>query len=64
MYNFELKDNEKVIKFKSYVSFYKSIVDQDKTSVVICNLKHEIIYMNPAYNIKLFLHLLGDLTVK
>ena len=41
-------DNEKVIKFKSYVSFYKSIVDQDKSSVVICNLKHEIIYMNPA----------------
>ena len=41
-------DNEKAIKFKSYVSFYKSIVDQDKTSVVICNLKHEIIYMNPA----------------
>ena len=30
------------------VSFYKSIVDQDRASVVICNLKHEIIYMNPA----------------
>ena len=29
-------------------SFYKSIVDQDRSSVVICNLKHEIIYMNPA----------------
>ena len=41
-------DNEKVIKFKSYVNFYKSIVDQDRASVVICNLKHEIIYMNPA----------------
>jgi len=41
-------DNEKLIKFKSYVSFYKSIVDQDRASVVICNLKHEIIYMNPA----------------
>ena len=41
-------DNEKVIKFKSYVSFYKSIVDQDRAAVVICNLKHEIIYMNPA----------------
>ena len=41
-------DNEKVIKFKSYVSFYKSIVDQDRATVVICNLKHEIIYMNPA----------------
>ena len=41
-------DNEKVIKFKSYISFYKSIVDQDRAAVVICNLKHEIIYMNPA----------------
>ena len=41
-------DNEKVIKFKSYISFYKSIVDQDRAAVVICNLKHEIIYMNPV----------------
>ena len=41
-------DSEKLIEFKSYVSFYKSIVDQDRASVVICNLKHEIIYMNPA----------------
>ena len=32
----------------SYMSFYKSIVDQDRSAVVICNLKHEIIYMNPA----------------
>lgn len=30
------------------ISYYKSIVDQDRTSVVICNLQHEIIYMNPA----------------
>lgn len=28
--------------------FFKSIVDQDFCSVVICNLQHEIIYMNPA----------------
>ena len=41
-------DNEKILKFKSYVSFYKSIVDQDRCAVVICNLNHEIIYMNPA----------------
>ncbi len=33
---------------KPYLSFYKSIVDQDRASVVICNLTHEIIYMNPA----------------
>ena len=28
-------------------SFYRSILEQDRTSVVICNLNHEIIYMNP-----------------
>ena len=30
------------------ISFFKSIIDQDRSAVVICNLKHEIIYMNPA----------------
>ena len=30
------------------ISFYKSIIDQDRASIVICNLKHEINYMNPA----------------
>ena len=29
-------------------NFYKSIIDQDRAAVVICNLEHEIIYMNPA----------------
>ena len=33
---------------QSYVSYFKSIVDQDRAAVVICNLEHEIIYMNPA----------------
>lgn len=33
---------------QSYINFYKSIVDQDRAAVVICNLNHEIIYMNPA----------------
>ena len=28
--------------------FFKSIIDQDTQAVVICNLMHEIIYMNPA----------------
>lgn len=28
--------------------FYKSILEQERASVVICNLEHEIIYMNPA----------------
>lgn len=29
-------------------NYFKSIIDQDLCSVVICNLEHEIIYMNPA----------------
>ena len=33
---------------ESYVSFYKSILDQDQAAIVIYNLKHEIIYMNPV----------------
>ena len=28
--------------------YFKSIIDQDRESVVICNLNHIIIYMNPA----------------
>ncbi len=35
-------------KSKNYVPFYKSIVDQDRSPVVICNTEHKIIYMNPA----------------
>lgn len=29
-------------------SYFKSIIEQDKASVVICNPEHIIIYMNPA----------------
>jgi DUF438 domain-containing protein len=29
-------------------AFYKSIVEQDRAPVVICNLEDEIIYMNPS----------------
>lgn len=28
--------------------YFKSIIDNDLCSVVVCNLKHEIIYMNPS----------------
>jgi PAS domain-containing protein len=28
--------------------YFKSILEQDRCAVVICNLDHEIIYMNPA----------------
>lgn len=27
---------------------FKSIIDQDRCAVVICNLQHEIVYMNPS----------------
>lgn len=28
--------------------FFKSIIDQDENAIVICDLNHKIIYMNPA----------------
>ena len=28
--------------------FFKSIIDQDNEAIVICDLNHDIIYMNPA----------------
>ena len=28
--------------------YFKSIIDTDRCAVVICNLEHEIVYMNPA----------------
>ncbi len=31
-----------------FVNYFKSIIDEDQCAVVICNLAHEIIYMNPA----------------
>lgn len=37
-----------MLELKEYVSFFKSLIDQDRSAVVICNLEHEIIYMNPA----------------
>lgn len=37
-----MENNQKIF------AFLKSVVDQDRASVVICNTEHEIIYMNPA----------------
>lgn len=28
--------------------YFKSVMNQDRCAVVLCNLQHEIIYMNPA----------------
>lgn len=33
---------------ENMMGYFKSIIDQDRCAVVICNLQHEIIYMNPA----------------
>ena len=33
---------------QSYANSFQNIIDQDRAAVVICNLEHEIIYMNPA----------------
>lgn len=32
----------------SLAPYFKSIVEQDRCAVVICNLRHEIIYMNKS----------------
>lgn len=29
-------------------AFFKSVIDQDRAPVVLCDLEHPIIYMNPA----------------
>ncbi len=28
--------------------FFKSVLDEDKSAVVLCDLEHKIVYMNPA----------------
>lgn len=33
---------------KKLEMFFKSVLEQDHAAIVICNLDHEIIYMNPA----------------
>lgn len=42
------KNDGRDFKSGSYVDFYKSIIDQDRSAVVICDTTHKIIYMNPA----------------
>ena len=43
------KDRSEIFQMnQSYTNFFQSIIDQDRAAVVICNLEHEIIYMNPA----------------
>ena len=39
--------------------YFKSIVDQDRLSIVICDLEHTIIYMNPAAS-KIIINMAGQ----
>lgn len=42
--------------------FFKSVIDQDREPIVICNLNHEILYLNPAARERYKKH--GELTGK
>ena len=33
---------------KNRISFYKSVLDTDRSAIVLCDLEHTIVYMNPA----------------
>lgn len=33
-------------------SYFKSVIDQDRSHIVICDLQHKIIYMNPAATVR------------
>ena len=39
------KSDENELK---YAAYFKSVVEQDRSAIVICNLQHEILYMNPV----------------
>lgn len=41
-------DDDGEQKFRRHAAFFKSIIDQERCPVVICDMQHEIIYMNPA----------------
>ena len=40
-----MKDNKEKMELSV---FFKSVIDQDTASVVLCDPKHTILYMNPA----------------
>lgn len=40
--------NKKGDLIMELTQFFKSIIDEDKCAVVICDMNHTIIYMNPA----------------
>ena len=44
-YYLRLTDKEKEMELSA---FFKSVIDQDRAPVVLCDLDHTILYMNPA----------------
>ena len=44
--------------------YFKSVLEQDTAAVVLCNLEHEIIYMNPAAKARYTKHNGGNLVGK
>lgn len=42
-------------------AYFKSIIDMDRASVVICNTEHEIVYMNPSAKLRYHKHNGGNL---
>lgn len=44
--------------------YFKSVLEQDTAAVVLCNLEHEIIYMNPAAKARYAKHGGGNLVGK
>lgn len=44
--------------------YFKSVLEQDTAAVVLCNLEHEIIYMNPAAKARYAKHNGGNLVGK
>ena len=40
-----MKDNKEKMELSV---FFKSVIDQDTASIVLCDLNHTILYMNPA----------------
>lgn len=45
---FSVQNYIKEVFFTELSTFFKSVIDQDTASVVICDLEHTIIYMNPV----------------
>ena len=43
-----LPPGDKENEYMKLSAFFKSVIDQDRAPVVLCDLDHTILYMNPA----------------